>query len=176
MNLATGRIISKDNIEVIRNNIITFLRHYEADYQENLFSRVTFWKPVFHQLLHVADCITDLGPMWSYWQFPCERFCGTLVSSVRSRSKPDRNLSLNTECQELRSHLQYTMQSPQLDIAAEVEDSIWCEVDSDNEDTFGLLLDDDKEELNEYKGNGLRLWTLYMNILTPRADSHFADI
>ena len=41
------------------------------------------------------------------------------------------------------------MQSPQLDIATEVEDSIWHEVDSDNEDIFELLLDDDKEELNE---------------------------
>ena len=68
------------------------------------------------------------------------------------------------------------MQSPQLDIAAEIEDSIWREVDSDDEDTFELLLDDDKEELNEYKGNKLGLWTLCMNILTPRADSHLADI
>ena len=103
------------------------------------------------------DCITDLGPMWSYWQFPCERFCSTLVSSVRSRSKPDRNLSLNAECQELRSYLRYIMQSPQLNIATEVEDSIWYEVDSDDEDIFRSLLDDDKEELNEYRGNGLRL-------------------
>ena len=68
------------------------------------------------------------------------------------------------------------MQFPQLDIAAEVEDSIQCGVDSDDEDIFGPLLDDDKEELNEYRGNGLRLQTLYMNILTPRADSHLADI
>ena len=63
IDLATSRIISKDNIKVIHNNIITFLWYYEADYQENLFSRVTFWKLVFHQLLHVVDCITDLGPM-----------------------------------------------------------------------------------------------------------------
>ena len=68
------------------------------------------------------------------------------------------------------------MQFPQLDIAAEVEDSIQCGVDSDDEDIFGPLLDDDKEELNEYRGNGLRLQTLYMNILTPRTDSRLADI
>ena len=68
------------------------------------------------------------------------------------------------------------MQSPQLDIATEVEDSIWHEVDNDDEDTFGSLLDNDKEELNEYRGNGLGLWALYMNILTPRADSRLADI
>ena len=43
IDLATGRIILKDNIKVIYNNIITFLQHYKADYQENLFSRVTFW-------------------------------------------------------------------------------------------------------------------------------------
>ena len=49
------------------------------------------------------------------------------------------------------------MQSPQLDIAAEVEDSIWHEIDSDDEDTFRPLLDNDKEELNEYKGNELGL-------------------
>ena len=52
----------------------------------------------------------------------------------------------------------------------------WREVDSNDEDTFGPLLDDDKEELNEYRGNGLGLWALYMNILTPRADSRLADI
>jgi len=50
------------------------------------------------------------------------------------------------------------MQFPQLDIvAAEVEYSILHEVDSDDEDTFGPLLDDNKEELNEYRGNGLGL-------------------
>ena len=44
------------------------------------------------------------------------------------------------------------MQFPQLDIATEVEDSIWCEVGSNDEDTFRPLLDDNKEP-NEDRGN-----------------------
>lgn len=31
-----------------------------------------------HSLLHIADDIEAMGPVWCYWAFPMERFCGAL--------------------------------------------------------------------------------------------------
>jgi hypothetical protein len=41
-----------------------------------------------HALLHIADSIKAMGPVWAYWAFPMERFCGTLQRAVRSRRFP----------------------------------------------------------------------------------------
>ena len=34
-----------------------------------------------------------MGPVWTYWAFPMERFCGRLQSSLRSRRDPWSNLN-----------------------------------------------------------------------------------
>lgn len=31
-----------------------------------------------HTLLHLADYIEGWGPVWCYWSYPMERFCGHL--------------------------------------------------------------------------------------------------
>jgi hypothetical protein len=31
-----------------------------------------------HSLLHIADDIEAMGPVWCYWAFPMEHFCGVL--------------------------------------------------------------------------------------------------
>jgi hypothetical protein len=71
---------------------------------------------VFHALLHVADCLEWLGPMWSYAQWFTERMfalwtpkvcyfrlyflcdppfaCADMSSQVKLKSRPSRNLSL----------------------------------------------------------------------------------
>lgn len=41
-----------------------------------------------HGLLHVADDALNLGPVWVFWCFLMERFCGSLVAEARSRSNP----------------------------------------------------------------------------------------
>jgi hypothetical protein len=41
-----------------------------------------------HALLHIADSIEASGPMWAYWAFPMERYCGSLVPAIRSRQFP----------------------------------------------------------------------------------------
>ena len=41
-----------------------------------------------HALLHIADSIEALGPMWAYWAFPMERYCGSLLPAIRSRRFP----------------------------------------------------------------------------------------
>ncbi|KAH7325404.1 hypothetical protein B0J17DRAFT_546877, partial [Rhizoctonia solani] len=39
-------------------------------------------------LLHVADDIETMGPVWAYWAFPMERFCGALTRVSMSRRYP----------------------------------------------------------------------------------------
>jgi hypothetical protein len=41
-----------------------------------------------HALLHIADSIEASGPMWAYWAFPMERYCGSLIPAIRSRRFP----------------------------------------------------------------------------------------
>ncbi|KAJ7708727.1 hypothetical protein B0H17DRAFT_901467, partial [Mycena rosella] len=36
-------------------------------------------------LLHIADNIRKIGPMWCFWAFVMERFCSSLVPAVKSR-------------------------------------------------------------------------------------------
>jgi len=50
---------------------------------------------VFHALLHVADSVEWLGPMWSYSQWVMERTCGLWSHRVKQKSQyTDRHLSL----------------------------------------------------------------------------------
>jgi hypothetical protein len=41
-----------------------------------------------HALLHIADDIAAIGPVWCYWAFPMERFCGALARANKSRRYP----------------------------------------------------------------------------------------
>jgi hypothetical protein len=41
-----------------------------------------------HALLHIADDIDAMGPVWAYWAFPMERFCGAIARANKSRRYP----------------------------------------------------------------------------------------
>jgi hypothetical protein len=45
-----------------------------------------------HALLHIADSIVVTGPIWCYWAFPMERYCGALQPAIRSRRFPYASL------------------------------------------------------------------------------------
>jgi hypothetical protein len=46
-----------------------------------------------HALLHIADDIEAIGPVWCYWAFPMERFCGALARANKSRRYPYSSLN-----------------------------------------------------------------------------------
>lgn len=46
-----------------------------------------------HGLLHIAPSMRSTGPVWASWEFPIERFCGTLLPAVKSRRFPYASLS-----------------------------------------------------------------------------------
>ncbi|KZP03937.1 hypothetical protein FIBSPDRAFT_659951, partial [Athelia psychrophila] len=39
-------------------------------------------------LLHIADSIELCGLVWTYWAFPMEHFCGSLLPVIKSRRFP----------------------------------------------------------------------------------------
>lgn len=46
-----------------------------------------------HALLHIADSIAIAGPVWTYWVFPKERYCGALLPAIKSCRFTYSNLS-----------------------------------------------------------------------------------
>jgi hypothetical protein len=45
-----------------------------------------------HALLHVVDGMEAAGPVWTYWAFPTEQFCGRLLPEIRSQRHPFSNI------------------------------------------------------------------------------------
>ena len=45
-----------------------------------------------HALLHIADGIKATGPVWCYWAFAMERFCGAIGQHVKNRRNPYASL------------------------------------------------------------------------------------
>jgi len=55
-------------------------------------------------LLDIPYNIEACGPLWSYWQFPMERYIGTLPALMRSRSSPHAAL-MNAVARKYRAEL-----------------------------------------------------------------------
>jgi hypothetical protein len=81
--LATDYSITRENLNTLHGKFCRFVQHYEEHYYRHDLSRIAACKTVFHVLLHVAEGIEWLGPMWSYSQWVMERTCGLWTSRVR---------------------------------------------------------------------------------------------
>ncbi|KDQ10439.1 hypothetical protein BOTBODRAFT_115716, partial [Botryobasidium botryosum FD-172 SS1] len=43
-------------------------------------------------LLHIANSIETCGPVWAYWAYPMERYCGGLQRAIQSHRFPFASL------------------------------------------------------------------------------------
>jgi hypothetical protein len=83
-----------------------------------------------HALLHIADSIEAAGPMWAYWAFPMERYCGSLTPAIRSRRFPfpsiDRYVTEVAQLTQIRIyrrlHEALSLRPPRLDVAGHFSD------------------------------------------------------
>ncbi|KAJ7105985.1 hypothetical protein C8R44DRAFT_638954, partial [Mycena epipterygia] len=66
-------------------------------------------------LLHIAPGIKFMGPVWCYWAFPTERYCGSIQPGIRSRRFPWASLD---------RHVLETAQLTQLKVAYNVVDEL----------------------------------------------------
>ncbi|KAF5319954.1 hypothetical protein D9611_011078 [Ephemerocybe angulata] len=84
--------ITRDEVDEIRNGFTSWVTEYERLYYQYEEDRLAACPLTIHSLLHVADGIEDMGPVWTNWAFPTERFCGKLGRTIKSRRFPFANL------------------------------------------------------------------------------------
>ncbi|KAJ7480049.1 hypothetical protein B0H11DRAFT_1725244 [Mycena galericulata] len=88
LNICLQFEITDAEIERVRVGLIDWVRVYEDIYFQYDPERLSACPLTIHALLHVADGIKFAGPVWCYWAFPMERFCGTIQPGIRSRRFP----------------------------------------------------------------------------------------
>ncbi|KAI5822604.1 hypothetical protein K523DRAFT_318073 [Schizophyllum commune Tattone D] len=84
--------ISMADVADIRSGFAKWVQDFEKLYYQNNPERVQVCTLNVHALLHIADGIVAMGPVWTYWAFPMERYCGRLQRVIRSRRYPWSNL------------------------------------------------------------------------------------
>ncbi|KZT51681.1 hypothetical protein CALCODRAFT_487736, partial [Calocera cornea HHB12733] len=89
----------------LRNTLAAWVVEFERLYYRGRPERVGLCPVMLHSVLHVADCIESAGPVWAYWAFGMERFCGKLQRCITGRRNPylgiDRFLLHRAQWQQL---------------------------------------------------------------------------
>ncbi|KAJ7342463.1 hypothetical protein DFH08DRAFT_782878 [Mycena albidolilacea] len=88
LNLCMQFEITDEEIETLRTGFIAWVEEYERIYFQYDVSRMGVCPLTIHALLHIAAGIKFCGPVWCYWAFPMERFCGSIQPGIRSRRFP----------------------------------------------------------------------------------------
>ena len=68
---------------IIWSNKLLYRLYYQYDPD-----RVACCPLTVHALLHIAPTIRAMGPVWAYWAFPMERYCGDIGRNIKSRRFP----------------------------------------------------------------------------------------
>lgn len=85
-----------------RDISLTCFVHIHRLYYQHDPLRVSTCTITVHALLHIADSIGAVGPVWAYWAFPMERYCGLIRPAIKSRKHPDASLDRYViECAQL---------------------------------------------------------------------------
>ncbi|KAJ7625431.1 hypothetical protein B0H17DRAFT_1218741 [Mycena rosella] len=85
--------LTPDEISVIEPGFAAWVEKYEKLYYQYKESRLSACTLPIHALLHITENIRKIGPMWCFWAFVMERFCGSLVPAVKSRKYPFTSLA-----------------------------------------------------------------------------------
>ncbi|KAJ7733997.1 hypothetical protein DFH07DRAFT_870901 [Mycena maculata] len=88
LNICLQFEITDAEIEEVRIGFIKWVRVYEEIYFQKDVERMSTCPLTIHALLHIAPGIKFCGPVWCYWAFPMERYCGSLQPGIRSRRFP----------------------------------------------------------------------------------------
>lgn len=80
--------LSDEEIDKIEAGMAAWVQRYEKLYYQYKKDRLAVCTLPIHALLHVAQDIRHAGPVWCYWAFPMERFCGALGRSIKNPKHP----------------------------------------------------------------------------------------
>ncbi|KAJ7256046.1 hypothetical protein C8J57DRAFT_1075207 [Mycena rebaudengoi] len=128
LNICLQFEITDAEIEEVRIGFINWVKTYEDLYYQHNVSRMSTCPLTIHALLHIAPGIKFIGPVWCYWAFPMERYCGTLTPGIRSRRFPwasmDRYVLELAQLTQIKTLYNVTHQLALCDPAAEIPGSL----------------------------------------------------
>ncbi|KAG8725154.1 hypothetical protein FRC09_007143 [Ceratobasidium sp. 395] len=78
INMCTGFKLAAGGVQEIRSGFAQWVQEYERLYYRYQRGRLRACTLPIHVLLHIADDIENMGPVWAYWSFPMERLIGSL--------------------------------------------------------------------------------------------------
>ncbi|KAI0039304.1 hypothetical protein FA95DRAFT_1585314 [Auriscalpium vulgare] len=93
INLCLQFEITREEIDEVRQGFIEWVKAYERLYYQFSPERLPACVVTVHALLHIADSIEFIGPVWTTWAFPIERQCGHFQRCIKSR----RNCFVNMD-------------------------------------------------------------------------------
>ncbi|KAJ4496886.1 hypothetical protein C8R41DRAFT_760931 [Lentinula lateritia] len=96
---------TQKDIQDIRLGFSSWVEEYEKLYYQNLPSHLSACPLTIHGLLHIADSIEQIAPVWASWAFPTERFCGQLQPAIKSRRYPFANIDNYISANAQPSHI-----------------------------------------------------------------------
>jgi len=96
--------VSVRDLEKAEEEIKAFLEAFYRNVYRGDLKRVRLCRLVFAALLDLVSNGRQCGPVWSFWQFPMERFIGTLPKLIGSRSHPYQSL-MNSITEQHQSEL-----------------------------------------------------------------------
>ncbi|KAJ7028737.1 hypothetical protein C8F04DRAFT_1007263 [Mycena alexandri] len=107
LNICLQFEITDKEIEEIRTGFIRWVEKYEKMYYQFDPQRLSTCPLTLHALLHIAPGISFAGPVWCYWAFPMERYCGSIQPGIRSRRFPwaslDRYVLENAQLTQIKA-------------------------------------------------------------------------
>ncbi|TFK96191.1 hypothetical protein BDV98DRAFT_536882, partial [Pterulicium gracile] len=85
--------LDHSDVDKIEQSFVHWVEVFERIYFQGNPGRARISTMPIHALLHLAQDIHNMGPLWVYWCFVMEHFCGSLPPAVKSRKHPETNLA-----------------------------------------------------------------------------------
>jgi hypothetical protein len=101
--------LTMEEIETVKDLIIKFSQYYEGRFYQQQWERLRVCLPTMHQLLHMYESLTAIGPSYIYWQWPMERLCGMITQTAKSRSAANQNIANSMVQDEQMNYLAYVL-------------------------------------------------------------------
>ncbi|KAJ7575263.1 hypothetical protein C8J56DRAFT_801640 [Mycena floridula] len=83
LNICLQFEITKDEVELVRLGFIKWVEQYEEFYYQHDPTHISTCPLTIHGQLHITSSILIAGPVWCYWAFPMERYCGVTRGKTR---------------------------------------------------------------------------------------------
>jgi len=101
--------LTQEQIDELEEGFKSWVKDYEQYVKSPVFSSyrltppqllLSIWPPpciaacpiTIYELLHIAPSIQVAGPVWAYWAFPMEHYCGELLLNIKSCHYPYKSL------------------------------------------------------------------------------------